>query len=332
MSKVTATQIRRTDTRCVNALVILISHVDQINDLFFADEGVLREDYQIEIVVDMYASKAVSEVLNGKVMIISSGQPESISRAQPFLSAMGEKLFLFEGDIGAGSKSKMVIELLEEIHFVASLEAMSLGAQAGIHPRIIYDIISNAAGNSWMFENRGPHMVESDYTPLSALDIFVKDLVEELLSQRGHALKQIEVSVDKIALKSVEEREEEINHTAEVADVYIKSGKDTLVMTSRQLVVGKTASESLEINFKVSSALVEIVRRISTRPRYILAKECIKLGVRKFNVNTEVRRAYMDSLTNAQKDLVHVMQSAKEAMKAVVAEKMQLFGSAGKAH
>ncbi|KAL0307905.1 UNVERIFIED_CONTAM: D-tagatose-1,6-bisphosphate aldolase subunit GatY [Sesamum angustifolium] len=96
--------------------------------------------------------------------------------------------------------------------------------------------------------------------------------VEELLSQRGHALKQIEVSVDKIAVKSVEEREQEINHTAEVADVYIKSGKDTLIMTSRQLVVGKTASESLEINFKVSSALVEIVRRISTRPRYILAK------------------------------------------------------------
>lgn len=43
----------------------------------------------------------------------------------------------------------MVIELLEGIHFVASLEAMSLGAQAGIHPFIIYDIISNAAGNSW---------------------------------------------------------------------------------------------------------------------------------------------------------------------------------------
>nr|GFA91385.1 ketose-bisphosphate aldolase class-II family protein [Tanacetum cinerariifolium] len=27
-----------------------------------------------------------------------------------------------------------------------------------------------------MFENRGPHMVDNDYTPLSALDIFVKDL------------------------------------------------------------------------------------------------------------------------------------------------------------
>lgn len=47
------------------------------------------------------------------------------------------------------SKVKMVSELLEGIHFIASVEALSLGAKAGIHPWIIYDIISNAAGNSW---------------------------------------------------------------------------------------------------------------------------------------------------------------------------------------
>jgi 3-hydroxyisobutyrate dehydrogenase-like beta-hydroxyacid dehydrogenase len=28
-----------------------------------------------------------------------------------------------------------------------------------------------------MFENRVPHMLDGDYTPYSALDIFVKDLV-----------------------------------------------------------------------------------------------------------------------------------------------------------
>ncbi|PSS08192.1 Fructose-bisphosphate aldolase [Actinidia chinensis var. chinensis] len=59
--------------------------------------------------------------------------------------------------------------------------------------------------------------------------------------------------------------------------------------------------------------------------------ECIDLGVRKFNVNTEVRKAYMESISSPQKDLVQVMASAKEAMKVVVAEKMHLFGSAGKA-
>lgn len=62
-----------------------------------------------------------------------------------------------------------------------------------------------------------------------------------------------------------------------------------------------------------------------------LVKSCIDLGVRKFNVNTEVRKAYMDSIAKPGKDLVNVMASAKEAMKAVVAEKMRLFGSAGKA-
>lgn len=48
-------------------------------------------------------------------------------------------------------------------------------------------------------------------------------------------------------------------------------------------------------------------------------------------MNTEVRKAYMDSLSSPKKDLIHVMASAKEAMKAVVAEKMRLFGSSGKA-
>ena len=43
----------------------------------------------------------------------------------------------------------MVNELLEGIHLVSSLEAISLGVKVGIHPWIIYNITSNAAGNSW---------------------------------------------------------------------------------------------------------------------------------------------------------------------------------------
>lgn len=69
------------------------------------------------------------------------------------------------------------------------------------------------------------------------------------------------------------------------------------------------------------------------QPTWIICfkQECIGKGVRKFNVNTEVRKAYMECLSEPKKDLVDVMLSAKEAMKAVVAEKMHLFGSAGKA-
>lgn len=61
-------------------------------------------------------------------------------------------------------------------------------------------------------------------------------------------------------------------------------------------------------------------------------QDCIENGVRKFNVNTEVRKAYMDVLTSEKKtDLVDLMSATKTAMKAVIADKIRLFGSAGKA-
>ncbi|KDO47399.1 hypothetical protein CISIN_1g0019732mg, partial [Citrus sinensis] len=96
--------------------------------------------------------------------------------------------------------------------------------------------------------------------------------VEELISQSGRFIRSVEVSVDKVAMKSLEERQEEIIRAAEMVDVFLQARKDTLLITSRVLITGKTPSESLEINLKVSSAMVEIVRRITTRPRYILAK------------------------------------------------------------
>ncbi|KAK9277890.1 hypothetical protein L1049_027447 [Liquidambar formosana] len=187
----------------VAALVILLSHADQINDLIFGQEGALKglhkdaiiilrstilpayvqklekrltEDGEIACLVDIYVSRGMSEVLNGKVMIISSGRSDAIARAQPVLTAMCEKLYIFEGEVGAGSKIKMVNELLEGIHLVASVEAISLGAQAGIHPWILYDIISNAAGNSWVFKNHVPQLLRGNHSKHHFLNTFVQNL------------------------------------------------------------------------------------------------------------------------------------------------------------
>jgi len=57
------------------------------------------------------------------------------------------------------------------------------------------------------------------------------------------------VRVDAIALKSEREREEEIIRTVELADIFLKSKNDTLVMTSRELVKGSSTSLSLCIPF-----------------------------------------------------------------------------------
>jgi putative dehydrogenase len=77
---------------------------------------------------------------------------------------------------GAGSKVKIINQLLAGVHIAAAAEAMALGLREGVDPDALYDVITHSAGNSWMFENRVPHILAGDYTPLSAVDIFVKDL------------------------------------------------------------------------------------------------------------------------------------------------------------
>jgi tagatose 1,6-diphosphate aldolase GatY/KbaY len=67
-----------------------------------------------------------------------------------------------------------------------------------------------------------------------------------------------------------------------------------------------------------------------------MISQSIQLGVCKFNVNTEVREAYLDVLKSSSSlsspDLLDVMQNAIAAMQAVVSEKLALFGSISKAH
>ena len=62
-----------------------------------------------------------------------------------------------------------------------------------------------------------------------------------------------------------------------------------------------------------------------------LIRQAIRLGVCKFNVNTEVRQAYIDALRSTTRahdsDLVAMMQTAIGAMREVVTQKIELFGS-----
>ena len=46
-------------------------------------------------------------------------------------------------------------------------------------------VIPLCAGTSWMLENRAPHIVDGDYTPRSAVDIWSKDLGIVLDIARG---------------------------------------------------------------------------------------------------------------------------------------------------
>ncbi len=112
----------------------------------------------------------------GALSIMASGSDAAFAAAQPALDAMAENVFRLGGMAGAGSALKVINQMLAGVHIAAAAEAITFGISQGVDPQTTVDVISKCAGSSWMFEDRGPHIAEGDYTPHSAVDIFVKDL------------------------------------------------------------------------------------------------------------------------------------------------------------
>ena len=112
----------------------------------------------------------------GELTVLMSGAPAAVAAAQPVLDAMAGKVFALGDEAGPASAMKMINQLLAGVHIAAAAEAMTFGLSQGIPLAKTLEVISQAAGTSWMFENRGPHIVAGDYSPRSAVDIFIKDL------------------------------------------------------------------------------------------------------------------------------------------------------------
>ncbi len=89
---------------------------------------------------------------------------------------MAAKLYELGDAAGQGAAFKMINQLLAGVHIAAASEAIAFAARQGLDIRKVYEVITASAGNSWMFENRIPHVLDGDYTPRSAVEIFVKDL------------------------------------------------------------------------------------------------------------------------------------------------------------
>jgi 3-hydroxyisobutyrate dehydrogenase/2-hydroxy-3-oxopropionate reductase len=126
--------------------------------------------------LDAPISGGAAKAADGRLTMMTSGKPEAYARAEPALAAMAEKIFRLGDEAGPGSAMKMVNQLLAGVHIAAAAEAITFGMTQGIEPAQCVEVISQCAGTSWMFENRGPHIAEGDYAPRSAVEIFVKDL------------------------------------------------------------------------------------------------------------------------------------------------------------
>jgi 3-hydroxyisobutyrate dehydrogenase len=126
--------------------------------------------------LDAPISGGAAKAASGEMTMMTAGKPEAYEAVGTLLDAMAAKVYRLGEQAGAGSKVKIINQLLAGVHIAAAAEAMALGLREGVDAHALYEVITHSAGNSWMFENRMAHVLAADYTPLSAVDIFVKDL------------------------------------------------------------------------------------------------------------------------------------------------------------
>jgi uncharacterized protein YgbK (DUF1537 family) len=154
------------------------------------------------------------------------------------------------GLLDAESKDKKRILVRSAATFVQ--------ARIGLPKRPILDAsVINSGGT----ENGGLIVVGS-YVPKTTTQL------ETLLA--SDELEKIELNVaDLVDKQKCATTIDEILDRLENA---ITSGKNTVVYTSRKLVIGENPSESLAIGNAVSAGLVSIVSRLKSQPRFIIAK------------------------------------------------------------
>ncbi|MFG0584452.1 L-threonate dehydrogenase [Pseudomonas sp. zjy_9] len=182
-------------------LFIVVVNADQASEVLFGEQGIgkhLRPGSVVLLCATVAASRAreiaarlaeqdvqmldapisggAQRAAMGGLTIMASGPDSAFAAAEAGLDAVAAKVYRLGDQAGQGSQIKLVNQLLAGVHIAAAAEAMAYGIRQGCDAQALFEVISHSAGNSWMFENRVPHLLAGDYSPRSAVNIFVKDL------------------------------------------------------------------------------------------------------------------------------------------------------------
>jgi 3-hydroxyisobutyrate dehydrogenase len=126
--------------------------------------------------VDAPVSGGTSGAVAGSLTVMAACDEATFAAVKPAFDALGQRIFHVGTRPGQGAMVKTVNQLLCGVHIAVAAEACSLAAKVGLDLKLLLDDVGGSAASSWMFNNRGPRMIEHDPEVSSAVDIFVKDL------------------------------------------------------------------------------------------------------------------------------------------------------------
>lgn len=114
--------------------------------------------------IDAPVSGGTAAAAAGTLCFMCGGDQDAMDAARTVLQAMGGKIF-HAGAAGAGQVAKICNNLLLAIHMTGTAEALQLGVDKGLDPRVLSDIMQESSGSNWSLSNYNPYPGVMDSVP-----------------------------------------------------------------------------------------------------------------------------------------------------------------------
>lgn len=132
--------------------------------------------------IDAPVSGGVAGAEAGTLSFMVGGDKEAFQRAKPILACMGKNIF-HAGTNGAGQTAKICNNMLLAIHMIGTAEALKMGVDGGLDPKVLSDIMLKSSGRNWSLELYNPYPGVQDNVPAAknyadgfAVNLMNKDL------------------------------------------------------------------------------------------------------------------------------------------------------------
>ena len=112
---------------------------------------------------------------DGTLVILAGGKEELIDETEPMLLSMGKKVVRC-GQIGSGTKMKLMINMLLANMMGAYAEALTFGRKLGLDFESVNETISSGALGCPLFTIKGNSIARDDYAKNFSIDLIFKDI------------------------------------------------------------------------------------------------------------------------------------------------------------
>jgi 3-hydroxyisobutyrate dehydrogenase len=112
---------------------------------------------------------------NGALTVMVGGEQDAFDASKTIMQTYGKAVTLM-GETGAGQLTKMVNQICIAGLVQGLSEGLNFADKAGLDAKLVVDVISKGAAQSWQIENRGYTMIDDKFNFGFAVDWMRKDL------------------------------------------------------------------------------------------------------------------------------------------------------------